>query len=181
MTTMLAALALAAVTVQAAAVNPQAAALAEFSQRLKAYVALRAKLANRLEPLSPTASANDLQARQAALAAALRSARARARPGDLIPQSVRQQIRETVAADFRRRQPSSQRAALEEVPTGPLPGINKNYPERAALPTAPPLLLQELPPLPDNLQYRFFGRHLIILDGDVEIVVDYVQNVLPRS
>jgi hypothetical protein len=179
MTTMLAALTLVFVTLQAATVNPEAAALAEFSQRLKAYVALRAKLAKNLEPLSSTASASDLQARQAALAAALRSARARARPGDLIPQAVRKQIRETVMADFSRRQPATQRAALEEVPTGPLPGINKTYPEHAALATVPPLLLENLPPLPDNLQYRFFGRHMVILDGDVEIVVDYVQNVLP--
>jgi hypothetical protein len=180
MITMLAALALTGATMQGASANPEAVALAEFSERLKAYVALRAKLAGKLEPLSPTVSASELQARQDALAAALRTARARARPGDLIPQAVRKQIRETVAADFRRRQPATQRAALEEVPTGPLPGINKNYPERAALPTVPPLLLQNLPPLPDNLQYRFFGRHLIILDGDVEIVLDYVQNVLPR-
>ncbi len=180
MTTMLAALALVAVTVQAAAVNPQAAALTEFSQRVKAYVALRAKLAKQLEPIGTTASASELQARQDALAAALRKARARAKPGDLIPQPVRRQIRETVVADFRGRQPATQRATLEEVPTGPLPGINKNYPENAALATVPPLLLQNLPPLPDNLQYRFFGRHLVILDGDVEIVVDYVQNVVPR-
>jgi hypothetical protein len=180
MMTMLATLALAGVIAQSAPVNPQAAALDEFSKRLKAYVALRADLAKKLEPLSPTGSASDLQARQDALAAALRVARARAKPGDLVPQPVRQQIRETVAADFRRRQPATQRAALEEVPTGPLPGINRNYPERAALPTVPPLLLQNLPTLPDNLQYRFFGRHIVILDGDVEIVVDYVQNVVPR-
>jgi hypothetical protein len=180
MTSLLAALMLAAVTLQDAAVNPQAAALSDFSQRLKAYVALRAKLAKNLEPLSPTASATDLQARQDALAAAIRAARARAKPGDLIPQSVRRQIRETVAADFNRRQPATQRAALEEVPTGPPPAINRSYPERAALATVPPLLLQNLPPLPNNLQYRFFGRHIVILDGDVEIVVDYVQNALPR-
>jgi hypothetical protein len=181
MTMLLVALTLAALTVQGATVNPQAAALADFSQRLKAYVALRAKLGKQLEPLSPTASASELQARQDALAAAIRRARARAKPGDLIPQPVRRQIREAVINDFRSRQPATQRAALEEVPKGPLPGINRNYPEEAALATVPPLLLQNLPPLPDNLQYRFFGRHLVILDGDVEIVVDYVQNVVPRT
>jgi hypothetical protein len=181
MNTMLAALALTGMMVQVAAVNPRAAALAEFSQRLKAYVALRTELGKKLEPLAPTASATHLQARQEALAVALRKARAGARQGDLTPPEVQTQIRETVRADFRRRQPATQRAALEEVPTGPLPGINRNYPEREALPTVPPMLLQKLPLLPDNLQYRFFGRHIVILDGDVEIVVDYVQNVLPRA
>jgi hypothetical protein len=36
-----------------------------------------------------------------------------------------------------------------------------------------------LPGLPDNLQYRFYGRHLVILDGDLQIITDYVSNVLP--
>ena len=159
--------------------NPQAAALFEFSKRLETYLAMRADLSRKLEPLSPT-SASELQARQDALAAALRRARAGAKQGDVIPPEVQRQIRETVMADFRRRNPEAQRAALAEVPSGPLPGINRNYPERAALPTVPPLLLANLPRLPDNLQYRFFGRHIVILDGDVEIVVDYVPNVLPR-
>jgi hypothetical protein len=43
----------------------------------------------------------------------------------------------------------------------------------------PPLLLSTLPRLPDNLQYRFYGRHLVILDGDVQIIVDVIANVLP--
>ena len=179
MTTMLAALTL-AFLVQATPVNPHAAALHDFSKRLDAYLALRADLGKKLQPMAPTASASDLQARQEALAAAIRNARAHAKQGDLVPTVVQRQIRETVAADFRRRRPAAQRAALDEVSTGPMPGINKTYPEQAALPTVPPLLLANLPQLPDNLQYRFFGHHIIILDGDVEIVVDYIPNALPR-
>jgi hypothetical protein len=65
------------------------------------------------------------------------------------------------------------------VPAGPPPAINKMYPAEAALPTVPPLLLKKLPRLPDNLQYRFYSRHMVILDGDVDIVVDEIANVLP--
>lgn len=180
MTIALAALTLAVATAQTAPVNPQAAALTEFSARLQAYLQLRESLATTLEPLSTTASARELQARQDALAVGLRAARQGARHGNLIPDLVQRQIRETVRADFLSRQPATQRAAREEVPAGPLPGINRNYPERAALATVPPLLLAKLPPLPENLQYRFFGRHVVILDGDVEIVVDFVENALPR-
>lgn len=164
---------------QPAAVNPKPAALADLQKRLDAYLQLRAELARKLEPLSPTASAADLQARQQALAAAIKTARARAKQGDLIPRAVREMIRKTTTADFRRRRPADKRAAFQEVPEGPLPAINQTYPVEAALPTVPPLLLASLPPLPDNLQYRFFGRHIVILDGDVQIVVDYVLNALP--
>jgi len=65
------------------------------------------------------------------------------------------------------------------VARAPRPVINKTYPADAALPTVPPLLLSELPRLPDNLQYRFFGRHVAILDGDVQIILDFVADALP--
>jgi len=64
-----------------------------------------------------------------------------ARHGDLIPLLVQKQIRETVLADLKRRSPAERNVILEEMPTGPLPGINRNYPVGAALPTVSPLLL----------------------------------------
>ena len=160
-------------------VNPTAAALYDFSERLNAYLKLREDLGHKLEPLAPTPSAGQLQARQQVLAAAVRNARKNARPGDLIPPRVRELIRQAVHDDLIRRKAGDTRAAPEEVPEGPLPGINRNYPERVALATVPPLLLANLPRLPDNLQYRFFGRHVLILDGDVDIMIDYVRNTLP--
>ena len=180
MTSFLAALIVTAFIAQAAPANSQAVALSDFVKRLEAYLALREELVKKLKPLSPTASATDLQTRVHALAAGLRLARTGARQGDLIPLLVQQQIRETVLADLKRRTPEARRAAFAEVPTGPLPGINRNYPEQAALPPVPPLLLASLPKLPDGLQYCFFGRHVVILDSDVEIVVDYVANAVPR-
>lgn len=180
MISLLAALTMAVFTAQATGVNPQAAALTEFSKQLKAYLALRAEVVKKLEPMAPTVSATELHAHQQALADGIRKARAGAKPGDLVPLEVRRQIRRTVSADFRRREPAATKAALEEVPLGRPPGINRQYPEQAPLPPIPPLLLASLPPLPDNLQYRFFGRHIVILDGDLEMVVDYVENVIPR-
>jgi hypothetical protein len=181
MTHLLAALVLAAVTTQTPPVNQAAAAQKDFQERLQAYVALRASLAKKLEPLSSTASASDLQARQQALAAAIRTARRGAKAGDMIPEAVQQQIRRIVRSDMKQRSPAAKQAAMEEVPEGPLPAINRTYPEQAALPTVPPLLLASLPRLPDNLQYRFFGRHMVLLDGDTELVIDYVRNALPSE
>ncbi|HEV8315887.1 MAG TPA: hypothetical protein VGQ10_00665 [Vicinamibacterales bacterium] len=158
--------------------GPTAEALHDFAQRLNGYLGLRDDLGRKLGPLAPT-DAGQLRARQQALAAALRNARKNAKPGDLIPSPVQQLIRQAIRADFTRRNPADKRAALEEVPEGPLPRINATYPEQAAQATVPPLLLATLPSLPDNLQYRFFSRHVVILDGDVEIVIDYVRNTLP--
>ena len=44
--------------------------------------------------------------------------------------------------------------------------------------TFPPLLLQALPRLPDDLEYRFMGRDLIIRDGRTNLIVDYLSDVM---
>jgi Skp family chaperone for outer membrane proteins len=159
--------------------NVQATALAEFQKRLQDYINLRAELGRKLKPLAPTADSAELAARQDTLAAAIREARKGAKPGDLIPTRVAGQIRNTVANDFRRRNPDATRAVFEEVPEGVRPVVNRTMPDNAALATVPPLLLNLLPPLPDNLQYRFMARHIVVIDGDTRIIVDYILNVLP--
>lgn len=163
-------------TVQA---DERTAALKDFEKRLNGYIELREKLARELKPLSPTPNAADLAVRQESLAAALRLARKTARHGDLIPTAVATLLRDVVKTDFEQRKPDVRRAAFSEVPDAGTPIINRTYPASAALPTVPPLLLAKLPVLPDNLQYRFLQRHLVILDGDTQLILDYVSNVLP--
>jgi hypothetical protein len=179
----LAAIAPPAVTVAAFAATPVADAradgLTDFQARLNAYLKMRHDLEKTIAPLSPTPSAAELAARQASLAAAIRAARRGAKPGDVIPRAAAEQIAKVVLEDFHIRNPQIKRSVLEEVPSTPRPVINRGYPESAALPTMPPLLLKNLPRLPDNLQYRFFGRHVVLLDGDTQIIVDSIANVLP--
>lgn len=159
--------------------NPQATALAEFQHRLQGYLDLRAQLGGKLKPLSPTADSAELAARQDTLAAAIRDARKGAKPGDMIPTPVSEQIRQAVVEDFHRRNPDTKRAVFNEVPEGLRPVVNKTVPDTAALATVPALLLNNLPRLPDNLQYRFMDRHIILMDGDTRLIVDYILNVLP--
>jgi hypothetical protein len=159
--------------------NAQATALAEFQKRLMDYINLRAQLGGKLKPLASTADSAELAARQDTLAAAIQEARKGAKPGDLIPTRVAGQIRTTVAADFRRRNAEVTRAVFEEVPEGVRPVINRTMPDNTALATVPPLLLNSLPALPDNLQYRFMARHIVLMDGDTRVIIDYILNVLP--
>jgi hypothetical protein len=159
--------------------NPAAAAQADFQARLDKYIKLRQDLAKKLKPLSPTASAAELASRQESLAAALRDVRKNARQGDLIPPAVAAQIKRIVGDDFRHRNATAKRAVFEEVPKTVQPVINKTLPDTAALATIPPLLLNELPRLPDNLQYRFIGNDIILLDGDTRLIIDFISNAVP--
>jgi hypothetical protein len=161
-------------------VNPQAASLQEFQTRLDQYFELRNSLSKKLQPLSPTPNAAELERRQEALAAAIRRARTQAKRGDLIPPAVAQLIATIVRDDFQRRNPTAKMGVFEEVAARKGASlINKSYPADQALPTVPPLLLMNLPKLPDNLQYRFVGRDIVILDGDLQVVVDYIPTLLP--
>ena len=162
-----------------AQVNPLAAAQQDFQARLTAYLALRADLAKTLGALASTTDAVQLARRQQQLATAMQKARPNARPGDLFTEPIARHIADTVNADLRQRAATDQRAAFEEVPARTRPVLNRVYPADKALATVPPLILVKLPRLPDNLQYRFFDRHIVLLDGDTDLIIDYILNVLP--
>ena len=43
----------------------------------------------------------------------------------------------------------------------------------------PPRLLANLYPLPEGLEYRFIDRHLVLLDSEANLMVDYILDVVP--
>ena len=46
------------------------------------------------------------------------------------------------------------------------------------MPTVPASLLVNLPTLPEPLQFRIIDKHLLLLDEDADIVVDYALNII---
>ena len=42
-------------------------------------------------------------------------------------------------------------------------------------------LLASLPRLPKELEYCFFDRHLLLLDVDADLIVDYIPDALPAT
>ena len=46
------------------------------------------------------------------------------------------------------------------------------------LPTMPAVLLQVLPTLPPQLEYRFIGRALILRDIDAALILDYLPDAI---
>jgi hypothetical protein len=89
------------------------------------------------------------------------------------------EFRRIVKADFAKRETRDQTAILEEVPMEVPPKINTDYPTTLPLATVPPALLLNLPTLPEVLEYRLLGRHLILRDIGANLIVDYVPNVVP--
>lgn len=48
-------------------------------------------------------------------------------------------------------------------------------------PRVPPVLADELPPLPKQLEYDFLGRTLLLRDVDADVVVDFLPDTMPEQ
>lgn len=169
----------AAARIVAQNVNPQALALREFGERAQAYVALRTTLAARVAGVSRAATPEQIARHQEQLAGAVRAARKDARPGDIFTPPVVPQFRTTIRRDLQSRDIRDALAAMQEVPLALALHVNIPWPPDAPRATVPPQLLASLYPLPDGLEYRFLDRHLVLLDGEANLVVDYILDVVP--
>jgi hypothetical protein len=161
-------------------VNPTGAQVKAFLDRVNAYVEQRKELEKGLKPLSPTDQTSAVEQREAVLAERIRAARRGARQGDLFG-GVAPLFKEILARDRVNRGARDTGAALQEVPPRSIPTVNGEYPRRAVLATVPPLVLANLPPLPDSIEYRFLGLDLILRDRASNLVVDFIPGALPAS
>ena len=163
------------------AVNPQAAALSVFAERVGEYMELRARLAAAMPPMSQNATPEEIDRSRDELAAAIRKARPRARQGDFFTPAVVPQFRAIIRHDLRSREARDAMAALQDVPPTLSLRVHAGWPRNAARATVPARLLNNLYHLPEGLEYRFIGRHLVLLDITADLIVDYVTNVIPSS
>ena len=162
-------------------VNPDAKILADFNNRVKAYIALRNKADNDAPKLKETKEAAKIQEAQLALAAAIRNARATAKPGDIFAPEIEKKFRALLSPEVKGPAGAKAKATiLEEKPMVELK-VNTEYPSAEPLSTVPPTVLQAMPPLPkgEGLEYRFVRKHLILLDTRANLIVDYLLNAIP--
>jgi len=160
-------------------VNPQAAALKEFADRTKAYVDLKTKMKSALPALGADATPAEISKHEQQLAQAIRRARSNARQGDVFTPPVVPQFRTVIRGDLRSRDIRDALAAMQEVPYTVTLRVNDTWPSDFPLATIPPRLLNNLYPLPDGLEYRFLDRHLVLLDTESHLIVDFVRDVVP--
>jgi hypothetical protein len=59
--------------------------------------------------------------------------------------------------------------------------VNGRYPDEVPVSTVPPEILQTLPKLTEDLEYRFIGRHLILLDSHAHVIADFIENAVPAQ
>ncbi len=161
--------------------RPEAPVLADFDARVKEYVELHRKLEDTLPKLSKESSPDEIDKHQRALERLVRQTRKGAQPGAVFTPGMQTLVRQVMADVFG----GSDGAALKASIMDENPGltkltVNARYPDTVPLSTVPPQVLQRLPRLPEELEFRFIGRHFILMDERAHIIVDLIENVLPQ-
>lgn len=161
-------------------VNADAQALASLQDRVKEYLALHNKLEGTLPNLPKEATPQQIDQHQRALSKLVQDARRGAKPGDVFTPESRRVILELMNRVFGGPDGRQLRASIMDENPGKLQiTVNSRYPDTVPLSTVPPQVLAGLPKLPDELEFRFIGRRLILMDVHAHIILDFIDNALP--
>jgi hypothetical protein len=158
-----------------------AAALATMNDRLKNYVELHRKLEETLPKLPDDASPAQIDRNQRVFEKMVREARTSAKPGDIFTAEARPVIKRLLAAVFGGPDGQQLRASImDENPAGIPVVVNARYPDQVPISTVPPEILQTLPKLTEDMEYRFVGDTLILLDAHAHTIADYITDAFPK-
>jgi len=159
--------------------NPDALVLADFHKRIETYLDLHKDVEKGPARLKETNDPGKIRDAQATLAGRIRAARSDARPGDIFTPQIRAMFRRLMYPELKGREGRETKSEIkEDAPTGIPLEVNAIYPEGKALSTVPPNLLANLPQLPEDLEYRVVGKHLILRDVDANLIVDFIPNAI---
>ena len=158
-----------------------AAALATMNDRLKAYIDLHLKLEKDLPQLPNEATPEQIDKNQRAFEQRMRTARSGAKQGDLFTPEAQVVIKRLLATVFGGPDGKELKSSImDENPVNVKLEVNGRYPDSVPISTVPPQVLQTLPELTEDLEYRFISDNLIILDSHAHVIADYIENALPR-
>jgi hypothetical protein len=152
-----------------------------FQERVAAYSQMRRQIIADLVGAGIDPNADHGSGLGQTLAAAIRAARRQAQPGDIFCPEVADRMRPIVWSSMANLPLLQQQDILLDVPQVANVRVNDPYPDDEPLGTMSPVLLQQLDPLPPELQYRFLSDALILLDIDASLIVDVLPHAFPRS
>jgi hypothetical protein len=161
-------------------VNQVAKSLIPLKDRIDDYMALHRKLEGTLPNLPKEATPEQIDRFQRALAKLIQDERRNAKPGDIFVQESRRTIRGLMQRVFGGRDGATLKGSIMDENPGRLQlTVNSRYPDTVPLSTVPPQVLAGLPRLPEDLEFRFIGRTLILMDVHAHIIVDLIENIIP--
>jgi hypothetical protein len=158
-----------------------AQALSTMNDRLRDYIDLHTKLERALPKLPKDATPQQIDKNQRAFEALMRRERATAKRGDIFTPEARPVIMRLLATVFGGPEGKQLKASIMDENTADITlSVNGRYPDAVPLSSVPPQVLQTLPKLSEDMEYRFIGDRLILLDTHAHVVADFIDDALPK-
>jgi hypothetical protein len=155
----------------------------EFSEQVRKYVKLHRQMEASLPALKSTKDPALLVGNRQALTKKLFQARHDAKQGDIFTPAVSAEFRGILSDVFRGPEAALARSTVKQ--GEPVKAIslqvNNTYPDGIPFTTVPPTLLQKLPPLPAEVEYRIVDRFLVLQDVKANLIVDYMDGAIPAK
>jgi ABC-type transporter MlaC component len=165
---------------QAVVTPEQKHLLTAFNNHVKDYLKQRERVRKKLTKLSKEATPEQIQAYQKSFVEALTAMRTGTKPGYIFTPEVADYFRKLIKTEFKGSERAEVRQTILEAETKGVPlKINYPYPDTKEITQMPPTLLLKLPLLPKEVRYRFVRQHLLLVDTDNDLIVDYMLNALP--
>lgn len=151
--------------------------VADFTARVAAYAELRKSLEEGLPKLEVTSVHSEIRRAEEALARRIRLAREGARQGSIFTPAINAAFKQLLASVMT---PGICAAIFDDSPDANAIDYrtNRSYPRDEPLSTVPPSILGVLPALPDDVQYRFIRRSLILYDTRPNLILDRIPNAV---
>jgi hypothetical protein len=145
------------------------------------YQKLRKGLEGSVGRLKPTSSPEKIERYQHEFARKIREARHEAARGDIFSEPIAAEFRRLIAMAMKGQRATRIEKSLKHAEPVRMPRlrINHPYPEHVPLQSTPPTLLQNLPQLPPDIEYRIVAQDLILLDGKANMIIDLIPNAIP--
>lgn len=153
----------------------------DFEQRVASYMKIHQQAQAGLTTPKKTESADKITEYQRELAAKIRELRPQAQQGDIFTPETADLFRRLIASSLNGPDGEKIRKSYQHAEPAAIRGIrlevNQIYPDGVPLQSMPPSLLLNLPSLPKELEYRFVGREIVLLDVPASLIVDAIPDV----
>ena len=154
----------------------------DFRERVADYMKLHERLQTQGTRQKQRDDVGENLVSENALAMRIRFERHDARPGDVFTPPIALALRRAMDPELRGLAALQARESIRDDASEIFVlVVNGDYAAGASRSTMPGNVLQILPPLPRGLEYRIVDTHLILLDINANIVVDYVLDVMCKT
>jgi hypothetical protein len=159
----------------------QSKVLKRFADAVGTYVQMQQDLDGAVSAQKSTTESEQIADRQHELAGLIADARRSSHQGDIFTEDIAEQFRKIIRKAFQGPDGEAIRKTIKERDpvTRIVLKVNEVYPDDQSRTIMPSSLLNRLPPLAKELEYRIVGHALVLQDTKTNLIVDFIPNAIP--